>query len=297
MNAKTGNLASKNKTPLFLEQLLKSPAGMVGLLIVLFVIIVAIFAEAIAPYDPYEIDLRGRLQPPSFTSEDGSVPHYMGTDSIGRDLFSRVIFGSRISLLLGFTATAIGVTMGVILGMLAAFYGGYVDTFINWLSNVQLAFPFTLLAIFIIAIFGGGLIKLIVVLAVGSWVNTARVMRGQVLSVKAKDYTEAAQVIGVRPLRLMARHIFPNSISPVIVMATFSVAAVILSEASLSFLGLGVDPEIPTWGSTLGEGRNYLQNAWWIATLPGLAILFTVLGINLFGDWLRDFFDPRLRQN
>ena len=288
---------TKSGMSIFFVQLFKSPAGMVGLSIVLFVMLVAIFSPSLAPYDPYDINLRERLQPPTFTSDDGEVPHFMGTDSLGRDLFSRVIYGSRISLILGLAATILGTSLGVILGMLAAYYGGFMDTFITWMSNVQLAFPFTLLAIFIIAIFGGGLFKLIVVLAFGSWVNTSRIMRGQVLATKGKDFVEAAHMVGVRPLRMMVRHIFPNSISPVIVMATFTVAAVILSEASLSFLGLGVDPEIPTWGSALGDGRNYLQDAWWIATLPGLAILLTVMGINLFGDWLRDYLDPRLRRN
>jgi peptide/nickel transport system permease protein len=291
------NTKTKKRMPVFFRKIFKSPAGMVGLIIVLFVIIVAVFSPSLAPYDPYDINLHDRLQPPSFTSGDGTTPHYMGTDSLGRDLLSRVIYGSRISLILGITATILGTSLGVILGMLAAYYGGYTDTFISWISNVQLAFPFTLLAIFIIAIFGGGLYKLVIVLAFGSWVNTSRIMRGQVLATKAKDYIEAARAIGARPPRIMVRHILPNSIAPVIVMATFTVAAVILSEASLSFLGLGVDPKIPTWGSALGDGRNYLQDAWWIATLPGLAILLTVLGINLLGDWLRDYLDPRLGRN
>ncbi len=166
---------------------------------------------------------------------------------------------------------------------------------ISWMINLQLAFPFTLLAIFIIAIFGGGLDKLIVVLAWATWVNYARIMRGQVISIKNYDYVQAAYTMGARPLRVMFLHILPNSVSPLTVVATFTFASVILQEAALSFLGLGVDIRIPTWGSILADGRNYLQNAWWIATLPGISLLITALGANLFGDWLRDYLDPRLR--
>jgi peptide/nickel transport system permease protein len=259
-------------------------------------VLVAIFAEQLSPYDPSEIAMRSRLQPPSLVSaQEGQPPHFFGTDSLGRDLFSRVLYGARISLLLGLTASFIGAVVGVSLGMLAGYYGGKVDSIISWLTNVQMAFPFTLLAIFIIAIFGGGLDRLIVVLAWATWVNYARIMRGQVIAVKNGDFVQAAYSMGARPLRVMVQHILPNSVSPLTVVTTFTFASVILQEAALSFLGLGVDVRIPTWGSILADGRSYLQNAWWIATLPGVALLITALGANLFGDWLRDYLDPRLR--
>jgi peptide/nickel transport system permease protein len=169
-----------------------------------------------------------------------------------------------------------------------------VDSFLSWLINVQLSFPFILLAIFVIAGFGGGLHVLVIVLAIGAWVRYARIMRGQVLSVKQKDYVEAAQAMGAPTFRVLLKHILPNAIAPMIVVASFTMSETILAEAALSFLGLGVSPEIPTWGGMLNDGRAYIQDAWWIAALPGVAIMTTVLGINLFGDWIRDYLDPNL---
>jgi peptide/nickel transport system permease protein len=286
----------RRRLPRFWEALFASPAGLAGALIMVLVVLVAIFARQLAPYDPDQLAMRTRLQPPSLVSQqEGQPPHLFGTDSLGRDLFSRVLYGARISLLLGITASLIGAVVGVSLGMLAGYYGGKVDSIISWLTNVQMAFPFTLLAIFIIAIFGGGLDRLIVVLAWATWVNYARIMRGQVIAVKNGDFVQAAYSMGARPLRVMVQHILPNSVSPLTVVTTFTFASVILQEAALSFLGLGVDVRIPTWGSILADGRSYLQNAWWIATLPGVALLITALGANLFGDWLRDYLDPRLR--
>ncbi len=289
-------LPHKRRLPRFWEALFSSPAGLAGALIMLTVVLVAIFAQQLSPYDADKLAMRSRLKPPSFQAlNQGEAPHYFGTDSMGRDLFSRVLFGARISLLLGLTASLLGAVFGVTLGMLAGYYGGQVDSIISWLINVQMAFPFTLLAIFIIAIFGGGLDKLIAVLAWATWVNYARIMRGQVIAIKNGDYVHAAYTMGARPQRVMFLHILPNAVSPLTVVATFTFASVILQEAALSFLGLGVDIRIPTWGSILSDGRSYLQTAWWIATLPGIALLITALGANLFGDWLRDYFDPRLR--
>lgn len=290
------NLSPKRRLPRFWEALFSSPAGLAGALIMLLMVIVAIFAQQLAPFDPDQLALRSRLKPPSFHAmREGEAPHYFGTDSMGRDLFSRVLYGARISLLLGLTASLLGSITGVTLGMLAGYCGGRVDSVISWMINVQMAFPFTLLAIFIIAIFGGGLDKLIVVLAWATWVNYARIMRGQVIAIKNSDYVHAAYTMGARSQRVMFLHILPNAVSPLTVVATFTFASVILQEAALSFLGLGVDIRIPTWGSILSDGRSYLQDAWWIATLPGIALLITALGANLFGDWLRDYFDPRLR--
>ncbi len=286
----------KKRMPKWLRSLLSSVPGTAGAIIVLLVVFMAIFAEVISPYDPTKLNAKQRLQPPSTQAvQEGEAPHYLGTDTMGRDLLSRIIHGSRISLILGLVSSVIGGTIGVFIGMMAGYYGGKVDSVISWLTNVQLAFPFTLLAIFMMAIFGGGMQMLIIVLAWSAWVNYARTMRGQVMSVKEMEYVNAARVLGVKQRNIMLKYILPNSLSPVIVVMTFTVASVILFEAQLSFLGLGVDPAIPTWGSILADGRSYIERAWWITTFPGVAIFVTVMGINLFGDWLRDYLDPRLK--
>jgi peptide/nickel transport system permease protein len=197
--------------------------------------------------------------------------------------------------MVGFASILLGAGIGTSLGMLAGYFSGRTDTVISWLINVQLSFPFILLALFIMAAYGGGLTTLIVVLAIGTWVRYARIMRGRVLSVKEETFVTAAEASGVSLPRILMRHIFPNSLSPIIVIASFTMAETILAEAGLSFLGLGVDPSIPSWGQMLADGRDYIQSAWWIALIPGLAITVVVLGINLFGDWLRDYLDPRLK--
>ena len=285
--------SSRRKFPPFLRRLWESKPGLVGAIIIIAVTFTAIFAPMLAPHDPEQIDLRARLTPPIFM-EGGVSEHLLGTDALGRDILSRIIYGSRISLVVGFTSVILGATVGVGLGLVSGYAGGRFDSILSWIINVQLAFPFTLLAIFIIAAFGGGLANLIFVLAIGAWVRYARIMRGQVLSVKETDYVESSLAVGVRTPAILIRHILPNAISPIIVVASFTMAETILAEAALSFLGLGIDPSIPSWGSMLSDGREYLQDAWWIATMPGLAIAVTVLGINLFGDWLRDYLDPRL---
>ena len=282
--------------PKWLRSLLSSVPGTAGAIIVLAVTLMAIFAPVLSPYDPTALDAKNRLQPPTMVSTvEGQAPHYLGTDTMGRDLLSRIIYGSQISLILGLIASIIGGTVGVFIGMMAGYYGGKVDSVISWMTNVQLAFPFTLLAIFMMALFGGSMQMLIIVLAWSAWVNYARTMRGQVMSVKEMEYVNAARVLGIRQRNIMLKYILPNSLSPVIVVMTFTVASVILFESQLSFLGLGVDPSIPTWGSILADGRSYIERAWWITTFPGIAIFVTVMGINLFGDWLRDYMDPRLK--
>lgn len=277
----------------FTRRLSKSPAGMVGLAIVAVFLFTAIFAGVLAPKDPYRIDLRHKLMPLWFM-EGGSTEWLLGTDTLGRDILSRLIYGSRVSLAVGFTSILIGATLGTIVGLMAGYFGGRVDSVLSWMMNVQLSFPFTLLALFVMAVFGGGLITLIAVLAVGVWVRYSRIMRGTVMSVKEDTYVAAAGASGVSTLRILGRHILPNSFAPIIVMASFTMADTILAEAGLSFLGLGLNPKIPTWGQMLADGRDYLQTHWWLALIPGLAISLTVLGINLFGDWLRDYLDPRL---
>lgn len=276
------------------RRLLKSPTGMVGLIIVVTVILMAIFANQLAPNDPYRIDLRNKLKP-LWMMEGAVEGRPLGTDTLGRDILSRLIFGSRISLSVGFVSILIGATLGTTLGLVAGFFGKRVDTIISWIMNVQLSFPFTLLALFVMAAFGGGLVTLIAVLAIGVWVRYGRIMRGQVMSVKEDTYVSAAVASGISLPRILWRHILPNSLAPIIVMASFTMADTILAEAGLSFLGLGLNPRIPTWGQMLSDGRDYLQTNWWIALIPGIAISLTVLGINLFGDWLRDYLDPRLK--
>lgn len=284
------------KMPRVLRSLFGSIPGMTGAVVVLAVVFMAVFADVLAPHDPTRLNARQRLKPPTtVAAKEGQRPNYLGTDSMGRDLLSRIILGSRVSITLGLIASLLGGTVGIFLGMISGYYGGRTDSFISWLVNMQMAFPFTLLAIFIMAIFGGGLDKLVVVLAWSAWVDYARVMRGQVISVKEMEYVNAARVLGVRQRNILLRYILPNTLSPIIIVMTFTVASVILFEAQLSFLGLGVDPKVPTWGSILADGRSYIERAWWITAFPGIAIFVTVLGINLFGDWLRDFLDPRLK--
>lgn len=278
----------------FMKRLLKNVPGTVGVTIFVIVILTAIFADFLAPQSPFEIKLADRLTPPSFV-EGGNPNYLLGTDSIGRDILSRVIHGSRISLAVGLSALLVGAGIGVVLGLLAGYFGKKFDAVISWFMNVQLSFPFILLAIFMITLFKSGLGSLILILGIGAWVRFGRIMRGQVMSVKEEVYITAAKASGLKLPRILFRHILPNVIAPVIVVASFTMADTILSEAALSFLGLGISPEIPSWGQMLADGRDYIQEAWWISVVPGLAISFTVLGINLFGDWLRDYFDPKMR--
>lgn len=276
-----------------LKSLLRSKTALFGVCILVLVIFAALTAPWLAPYDPNDQSLRRRLMPPAW-QEKGSWAHPLGTDHLGRDLFSRVMYGARISLLVGFSTVIISGTIGVLLGLLAGYYGGKFDTLIMRLVDIQLAFPFVLLAISVVAVVGAGLRNVIIVLGIAGWMVYARIVRGEVLSIREREFVEASRAIGVRDHRILFRHIFPNFLAPVIVITTFSIANVIILEAALSFLGVGVEPRIPTWGNMLYDGREYLSTAWWMATFPGLAIMLTVLGINLIGDWLRDILDPRL---
>ncbi|MBB3454299.1 peptide/nickel transport system permease protein [Rhizobium sp. BK313] len=277
---------------LFLAKLARNWLGVFGAAIILAAIAIAVFAPLVAPMSMTAIDLHARLSPPSWVV-GGSPKHLLGTDNIGRDILSRLIYGSRISLAVGTAAALLGAVLGSLMGLLAGYFGGRVDTVISWCVDVQLAFPFTLLAIFLLGTFGGGFTAVVFVLALATWVNYARVVRSQVLTVKVQDYVTAARSVGVGTTRTLLRYILPNATAPIIVVASFSTAQAILTQAALSFLGVGIDASIPSWGAMLNDGRDYLQSAWWIATFPGLAIALTVLGVNLFGDWLRDTLDPR----
>lgn len=263
----------------------------IGIAVVLLAIIVlaAIFTPILGLPDPNAQSLTDRTKPPF------SPGALFGTDELGRDILSRLVYGARISLTVAVSAVAIGGGIGTVLGLLAGHYRGKVDDVISWLINVQLAFPFILLMIAVVAVLGPGLMNLIIVLGVGSWAIYARLIRSEVLSVTQRDYIQSAKTVGVGEMRLIFRHILPNVFSPLIVILSFEISSMIIAESTLSFLGLGVGPEIPSWGSMISAGRQYMQNAWWLTALPGLAIVVAVLCVNLIGDWLRDRLDPRHR--
>jgi len=267
-------------------------SAILGAILLALVLFAAVAAPLIAPYKPTAIELRQRLLPPAWEAA-GSSRHLLGTDNVGRDLFSRIVWGARISLSVGLAAASLGAVIGGTLGLCAGYFGGAVDAVISWLIEVQLAFPFTLFAIFLLAAFGGGFLPVVGVLALATWVNYARVVRGQAMSLRSQDFILAAQSVGVGPARLLRRYLLPAVLPSIVVVGSFSAAQAILTEAALSFLGVGVDPTIPSWGAMLNLGRNYLQTAWWMAIFPGIAIAITVLGINLLGDWLGTRLDPR----
>lgn len=268
-----------------------------ALIILAFMVFLAIFGPNIAPKDPNRNNLIERLIPPfQVDAETGVMDYPLGTDALGRDVYSRMIYGARISIFVGIAAVFIGGVIGTTAGLVAGYYGGRVDDVIMRLADIQLAFPFILLTIMVLVVLGAGVVNLIIVLAIGQWVTYARIVRGTTISQREKEYVEAARCLGAGNPRIIALHIFPNVLAPLTVIASFNVASVILTEASLSFLGLGVPPTVPTWGGILAESRdNLLGGSWWLAVFPGVAIMLTVLSLNILGDWLRDFFDPRLR--
>ncbi len=277
-----------------LRRLVRRRTALFGLLVVVVVMLAAVAAPLVAPFDPLEQDIGQRLQEPGWQDAQGRV-HPLGTDHLGRDILSRIIFGSRIALLVGLAAVLISGVLGMIIGLVAGYFGGRMDDFLMRLADVQLAFPFILLAIAVIGVLGPSLRNIIIVIGVSSWVVYARVVRGEVLSIREREYVHAAVALGSRHWRVLVTHVLPNTFTPWLVVATLDMARVIVIESALSFLGLGVQPPTPTWGGMLADGRVYLSTAWWLATFPGLAILITVLGINLFGDGLRDTLDPRLK--
>jgi peptide/nickel transport system permease protein len=262
-------------------------------------VLTALAAPVLAPHDPTKLDLKARLLPPAW-SEEGNAAYLLGTDQLGRDLLSRIIVGSRISLVVGFSGVAIALAIGVTLGLISGFFGGIIDTLISRTLDTFLAIPFIILALAVIGVLGvkGGnnVLRLIVVLALANWVIFARVVRGEVLSVKNRDYVEAAFAIGQNNTKIILRYILPNVAASIIVLATLQVATVIIAEAALSFLGLGVQPPTITWGIMLADGRDHLATSWWLSTFPGIAITLSVLGLILWGDWLRDVLDPRLKK-
>ncbi len=274
--------------------LASNPKAVVGVLILLAVVVCAVAAPWLAPADPNTQVLDDRLLEPLAVGRNG-VSHLLGTDHLGRDVLSRVLFGSRVSLLVGLAAVTLAGTVGISLGLAAGYNGGRVDDAVMRLADMQLALPFILVASFVAAVLGPGLQNTILVLGIIGWVAYARVVRVGTLAVREKEYVLAARALGQRGLQIAWRHVLPNVSSPIIVIATFAVAQTMLAEAALTFLGLGTPVAIPSWGGMLSEARNYMTIAWWTAAFPGLAITITVIGINLLGDWLRDYLDPKNR--
>ncbi len=277
-----------------LRNLFLSSKATLGVCVLLFVGIAALVPDLVAPYNPNEQFLLHRLKPPlaGFGTSDR---HLLGTDQLGRDILSRVIYSARTSVIIGLMVVLVSGTIGVTIGMLSGYLRGIVDDFLMRLADIQLAFPFLLLAIAIIGVLGNSVWNVILAVSVANWVIYARVVRGETLSVREKVYVEAARSMGASSLRVVLLHILPNVSPSVIVISTFGVANAILAEAGLSFLGLGVPLSVPTWGSMLADGRRFVDTSWWLAVFPGIAIFVTVLAINLVGDYLRDVLDPYLQ--
>jgi peptide/nickel transport system permease protein len=273
---------------------LRRGTGLFNLAYLLLVVLAAAAAPGITRYDPTVGRPADRLRPPVWQMA-GVREYLLGTDQLGRDVLTRLLYGSRISLVVGLSTVAISAVLGSTLGLVAGYFGGRLETALMRLADVQLAFPFLLLAVAVVAAIGAGLLNVVLILGIAGWAGFARVVRAQVLSVKEREYVEAVRAIGAGQWTIIRRHVVPNVLTPVIVLATATVANNIVVEASLTFLGLGVQATLPSWGSMLADARDYLAVAWWMGIFPGLALMLTVLTINLLGDWLRDYLDPTLR--
>lgn len=278
----------------FFRRLGHARGGIVGLAMVSLVVAMAFFAPSISPKDPLEQDLQARLRPP-FWDEKTDPNFKMGTDQVGRDMLSRLIYGSRISLSVGFLTMACSALVGISLGILAGYYRGTMDSIISNAANIMMSFPYILLAISVMAAAGPGYINLIMVLGLTGWPIYTRLVRAEVIELKSRDFMTAAWALGGGDSGVILKHILPNLASSIIVLATFELARMIIRESFLSFLGLGIPPPSASWGGMLAEGRSYMLNLWWLAAIPGSAIFFTTLGINLMGDGLRDWLDPHTR--
>ena len=265
----------------------KNRLALVSAVIIIFLIIISLSAPLIAPYDPADIDITNVLSPPSGA-------HPLGTDDLGRDLLSRMIWGSRISLSVGFAAIGISIITGIIVGAIAGYYGGWIDTVLMRFVDIMLTFPTLFLILAVVAIIGPGIFLIMLIIGLTGWMDVARLVRAEFLTLKERDFVWAARSIGVRDAGIIFRHILPNALAPVFVAATMGIAGAILIESGLSFLGLGVQPPVPSWGNILTSGKDNIEIAWWLSVFPGLAILFTVLSYNLVGEGLRDAIDPRL---
>ncbi len=278
----------------FFRELARSGTGLAGAIFLLLVLVVAIFAPLLAPHDPNAQDLAKRLQPPVFFG--GHTDHLFGTDQLGRDLLSRLFYGARVSMIVAVSVVAFAGAVGVFLGLIAGYFGGLVDSVIMRFADTQLAFPGLLLALIILYTIGPSVKLLIIVLAINGWLVYARIVRGLVLSVKSSEYIEAAEIAGAKSLRIMTRHIIPNIASPLLTLLVLEFARIILAEASLSFLGYGVQPPQSSWGLIIGQGQDYLTVGWWLVAIPGITICLTVLSANLLASWLRIYADPKQRE-
>lgn len=279
----------KSKLRGFFRKLTRSWPGMIGFFLIILLMILAIFGEWIAPFDPMKAELREKLLPPL---TDG---HLLGTDQLGRDILSRIIVGTRVSVIIGLATALLAGIIGTVIGVVSGYFGGWIDAVLMRIVDVQLSFPFILLVLVISAVLGAGLTNIVISLAVGGWVIFARVIRSEVLALREKEFITAAIATGVSKLEILVRHILPNIFTPIIILASLQIGTYIIAEASVSFLGFGVQPPTPAWGNMLDEGKDYIFSSWWLITFPGIAIILTTLGVNLFGDWLRDTLDPELR--
>lgn len=287
-------LARRTRIRRKLQRLVRHRAGLIGLILVLTVVLTGIFAPWLAPYTGDAGSISARLLPPDWSL--AADKHFLGTDNLGRDMLSRIILGSRMTLLIGLISVVVSGVAGTVAGLVSGFYGGWVDTVIMRFVDMQMVIPSLVIGIAVVAVIGSGLKSVLIVLPIAGWVIYARLVRAQVLTVREEDYVLAARAVGATDSHIMFRHILPNVLTPAIVTASFAFAQMVILESSLSFLGLGVDTSTVTWGSMLNDGRPYIQVAWWAMTFPGLALLITLTGINLVGDWLRDLLDPRLRR-
>lgn len=283
---------TRSRTSLAFRSLLRSPMAIFGASMLLVFVFLAIFGPLLSPHGPRQQNLADRLTPPVW-QEGGSPKYLLGTDQLGRDVFSRILHGTRVALAVGLFGTGLALVLGVILGLIAGYFGGIWDTIVTRLIEIIISIPSSILYITILGVFGPSLWLLILVMGVFGWTTSARVVRGEVLSIKNREYVEASQALGqTRPL-LLLRHVLPNALGSVIVVGTLMIAGMIITEASLSFLGFGVQPPAVTWGQMLADGRRFITSAWWLATLPGLAISLLTLSLLFLGNWLRDTIDPR----
>jgi peptide/nickel transport system permease protein len=268
---------------------------LIPLTIITVIVTTAVLAEWLTPYSATEISLANRLRPP-FWEKGGSLAHPLGTDPMGRDLLTRMIYGARVSLVVAVLALLVGGGIGAALGLIAGYHGGRLDALVMRVADTTMAFPIILFAILFVVVIGGSLVTTVFAVALVLWARYARVIRGEVLSLRERDFVAQARIAGCSSTRIIFVHLFPNILNTLVVLLSLQAGWVIIVEASLSFLGAGIPPPTPTWGSMIAEGRDYIATAWWVSFFPGLAILATVLSFNLFGDWLRDALDPKLRQ-